>query len=307
MIRNPINKSHIEGKLYQHKLSLKVSGPKSKNPGVEFISGEIEIATDEAGLNIIPVHFTYVTALTGKGASNGTFAVLSKIISGEYQTIMEHGADKATSLRVDSAIGLNEFYSSRSGQEELVSVKRNEGGFVHVTTTLEPEEEKRNSFECDMVVTKVTRIEGDPEKSTEDKVILKGAIFDYRGNLLPVEFSVYDEKGMNYFEGLEISSKSPAFTRLEGNQISESIVRRVEEETAFGSPSIKEYKSVRKDFVIARAKRDTYEWDEETTKWLTDKMADRQLALAELKRKNEEWKAQQNAPTPAPASGKFDF
>lgn len=46
---------------------------------------------------------------------------------------MEHGVDRATKLRVDSAIGLNEFFSTRTGTEELVSVKRNEGGFVHVT------------------------------------------------------------------------------------------------------------------------------------------------------------------------------
>ena len=41
-----INKIHIEGYLYQHKLEKKVSGPKSRNPGVEFITGTIEIATD---------------------------------------------------------------------------------------------------------------------------------------------------------------------------------------------------------------------------------------------------------------------
>jgi len=45
-----------------------VTGPNSAHPGTTFISGEIEIATDEAMTNIVPVHFTYVTATTSKGA-----------------------------------------------------------------------------------------------------------------------------------------------------------------------------------------------------------------------------------------------
>ena len=53
-----INQTHIEGALYQHDLALKVTGENSKNPGTEFISGNIEIATDNAGINIVPVHFT---------------------------------------------------------------------------------------------------------------------------------------------------------------------------------------------------------------------------------------------------------
>jgi len=32
-MKNTINKSHIEGYLYQHALSLKTSGENSKNPG----------------------------------------------------------------------------------------------------------------------------------------------------------------------------------------------------------------------------------------------------------------------------------
>ena len=53
------NESHIEGLLYEHKLELKVSGPNSKAPGTQFINGSISIATDDACLNIVDVHFTY--------------------------------------------------------------------------------------------------------------------------------------------------------------------------------------------------------------------------------------------------------
>ena len=56
------NETHIEGYLYEHALEKKQTGPNSKNPGTDFIAGTISIATDEACLNIVPVHFTYVTA-----------------------------------------------------------------------------------------------------------------------------------------------------------------------------------------------------------------------------------------------------
>ena len=110
MSKKMFNATHIEGTLYQHDLALKVSGENSKNPGTEFISGNIEIATDNAGINIVPVHFTYVTATTAKGTANATYNVLKNIIDGVYKTVMTDGADNATKLRIDSAIGLNEFY-----------------------------------------------------------------------------------------------------------------------------------------------------------------------------------------------------
>ena len=70
MKKSFVNNTHIEGKLYNHDLTLKVTGENSKAPGTEFIAGNIEIATDDAGVNIVPVHFTYVTATTSKGKTS---------------------------------------------------------------------------------------------------------------------------------------------------------------------------------------------------------------------------------------------
>ena len=304
-----INQSHIEGALYQHDLTLKVTGENSKVPGTEFISGNIEIATDDAGINIVPVHFTYVTATTAKGSANATFNVLKNIIDGVYKTVMTDGADKATMLRVDSAIGLNEFYDRN---DQFVSVKRNEGGFVHVAPSIAEDEKTRNTFECDIIINNVIRVEGDEEKGTTDKSTVKGVIFNFRKDLMPVEFSVTNPKAMAYFEGLGASNSNPIFTKIKGRQISESIVRRVEEESAFGEPSIKEYKSTRKDFVITWAQTEPYEWDDESTitaNELKEALAAREITLAELKRRNEEYKASkgQASAAAAPAPGAFNF
>lgn len=311
-MKKMINQTHVEGKLYQHDLTIKVTGENSKNPGTEFISGNVEIATDDAGINIVPVHFTYVTATTAKGSANATFNVLKNIIDGVYKAVMTDGADNATMLRIDSAIGLNEFYTDRSGKEELVSVKRNEGGFVHVTPTIVEDEKARNTFECDIIINNVAHVEGDEEKGTADKATVKGVVFNFRNDLMPVEFSVTNPKAMAYFEDLGASNSNPIFTKIKGRQISESIVRRVEEESAFGEPSIREYKSTKKDFVITWAMAEPYVWDDESTitaRELTEALANREMALADMKRRNDEYKASQGkAPAnAAPAAGAFNF
>lgn len=308
-MKKMVNNTHIEGALYQHDLTLKVTGENSKNPGTEFISGTIEIATDDAGINIVPVHFTYVTATTSKGSANATFNVLKNIIDRVYKTVMADGADNATMLRVDSAIGLNEFYDRN---DQFVSVKRNEGGFVHVTPTIADDEKTRNTFDCDIIINNVARVEGDEEKDTTDKAVVKGVIFNFRNDVMPVEFSVVNPKAMDYFEDLGATNSNPVFTRIRGRQISESIVRRVEEESAFGEPSIREYKSTRKDFVITWAQAEPYVWDDESTitaRELTEALAAREITLAEIKRRNEEYKASQGkAPAnAAPAPGAFNF
>lgn len=310
MKKNLKNSVTIDGYIYQHELEKKVTGPKSKSPNTEYITGTLEVATDEECINIVPVHFSYVTAKTGKGKDNATFAVLSKIIAGEYKTVMEVGKAAATKVQIDSAIGLNEFYSDRNGKEEFISVKRNEGGFVHVVSAFEKEENKRNRFECDMLITGARRVEANEDRGTAEHVIIKGAVFDFRTALLPVEFTVYDEKAMNYFEGVEPSSKAPFFTRVAGNEISQVLVRRVEEESAFGAPSVKEYKTTKKEFVVTWATNQPYEFGEEdsmTVAELTDLMAQREMHLAEVKQRREEYKASKNQPAAAPAKGEFNF
>lgn len=304
------NVTHIEGILYEHNLESKVSGPNSKTPGTSFISGTISIATDDALTNIVQVHFTYVTPTTAKGSANATYILLQNIIDGLVGTYMKDGPDKAAKLRVDSAIGLNEFYSDRNGKSEFVSTKRNEGGFVHLTNTLAEDEKVRNTFKCDMVITGVTHIDGDEEKKLPEKVIVKGAIFDFRKALLPVEFSATNPGAMAYYEGLGASNSEPVFTKVWGRQVSETIVREIREESAFGEDNVREVQTTRKDFVITGGAKDPYPWDEEeflTTKELTDAMTQRQTYLATIKQRQDEYKAAKNASIAAPAPGGFNF
>ena len=310
MAKKMINQTHVEGLLYEHKLELKESGPNSKNPGTKFISGTIDIATDDAGINIVPVHFTYVTEKTAKGSTNATFTTLMNIIDKKFGTVMANGKDAAVKLRIDSALGLNEFYSDRNGTEELVSVKRNEGGFVHVADSLADDENTRNTFTCDMLITNVSIKEADEEKNLPEKAVIKGAIFDFRGALLPIEFSAINPKAIAYFEGLDASSKNPTFTKVWGRQVSETITRTITEESAFGEDSVREVKSSRKDFVITGASREPYEWDTEgilTANELADAIANRETYLATMKQRQDEYKASQGGNVAAPSNAGFNF
>ena len=40
-----INRTHIEGLLYQHSLELRESGPNSTNPGTKYITGSFNIVS----------------------------------------------------------------------------------------------------------------------------------------------------------------------------------------------------------------------------------------------------------------------
>ena len=314
MKKNMINQTHIEGVLYEHALEAKVTGENSQKPGTPFIAGTVSIATDDAMTNIVPVHFTYVTSTFGSGKPNNTYTILENIVNGTFGSYMKDGADKAVKLRIDSAIGLNEFYTDRNGTEELVSAKRNEGGFVHKIDIIDADEKVRNTFKVDMLINCVTHIDADDERNTPEKAIIKGAIFDFRKSLLPVEFSATNPNAMAYFEGLGATAKEPVFTTVWGRQVSETVVREIRTESAFGEDEVREVKNTRRDFVITGASKEPYVWDDESTitvAELNEAIQKREVDLAAMKKRQDEYKASRaaagTASAAAPVAGGFNF
>lgn len=304
-----INECHIEGYLYEHALERKVSGPNAKTPGVEYIRGTVSVATDDAMTNIVPVFYSYVVPTTSGGKTNNTYVVLNNILNGVHGSVMGNGVDKAVKVRIDCALGLNEFPTERNGVEEFVSVKRNEGGFIHIVDTIAEKENARNTFKTDIVITNVRHIEADEERGLPEKAIVKGAIFDFRKALLPVEYSVVNSQAIAYFESADVSASNPLFTCVWGNQISEVIVKRLVTESAFGDDSVREVKNTRKDFVITGALKVPYEWDDEnyiTSEDFRKMIADRETHVATLKQNREDYKAAKAA-SAQPTPGGFNF
>lgn len=301
------NTESISGRLYQHNLVKKtVQNKESKNYGTEFISGTVDIAVDEEGLNVIPIHYTYVVATTSNGKNNATYGVLDSIINGA-KTWITDGKDAALKVRASTALALNDFYNNN---DELVSARRNEGGFLNVINELPPENE-RATFQFDMVITSTTRVESENE---EDFVRVKGCVFNFRKALLPVEIVCRDAAGMPYFESLDASPAEPVFTEVRGNVVSNTIKREIEEESAFGSASVRTVTRTVREWQITWARPTEYVFGEEdtiTADELRKAIQDRQVYLAEVKKRADDYKASratQAAPKAAsvPAGG-FDF
>ena len=296
-MRKPQNTERVEGRIYQHDLTIKqVQNKDSANFGKDFISGNLEVATDDEGLNVIKVHFTYVTETNKNGSKNNTYATLKKIID-ENKTWTSEGKDNATKVRIDTALALNDFYNQN---DELVSAKTNEGGFVTIINELnEPAE--RNRFSVDMVITGVNVVDKDSQgNDITPYALVKGAVFNFRNDLLPVEFKVKNDKGIEYFEGLDASGSNPIYTKVWGNIISETSTTTQEVESAFGEPAVRTYRNTNKEWVITGTAKVPYDFGDEnilTADELTKAMQNRQVYLADVKKRADEYKASRAAGT----------
>ena len=217
-------------------------------------------------------------------------------------------------VRIDTALGLNDFYTNRNGEETLVSAKRCDGGFVHKTNTFGAE---RNKFEFDMLINDTRVVEADEEKHIdEDYLVVKGCVFNFRNDMLPVELIVKSKGGMQYFQSLDASKTNLVFTKVWGSIKSETIISRVEEESAFGEPQVKEYSRSKKEWIVNGAAKETYEVGDAENGITTDEIKEaldkRNIYLADVKKRQDEYQASKNAGTgsagvsPTAAAG-FNF
>lgn len=293
-MKQNINKLTIEGYVYQHDLAIKtVEREDSPNKGKEFISGNLDVATGENCLNVLKVHFTYVTEFTKSGAKNGTYAALKKIID-SGKTVLTDGIEEATKVKCTPSIALNDFYPKDS--DDLVSAPRNEGGFVTIINNFDIAEEKdRNKFTIDMVINKVDHMTADPEKGiNEDFTRISGVIFNFRNDVLPFSVVAHNKGAMDYFEGLGVTGANPVYTQVWGNVISSSIATERVVESAFGEDAVETTHKSIKEYVVTGAKKVPYEYNDSstiTTEELKKALQDREVMLAEIKKRSQEYYA----------------
>lgn len=317
-MRKNINTEHIEGRIYQHTLELKtVQNKESANYGTQYINGTIEVAVDEEAYNVIPVEFTYVGETTKKGGKNKTYAEMMKIIN-TGKTVINDGIENATMVKIDTSLVLNDFVAS---DDTLVSQVINQGGFVEVVSKLQ-DENVRNTFKTDIVITGVVTVDANPEKNIEnDFVKVRGAVFNFRNELLPVEFAVRNAGGMKYFENLDVSPANPVYTCVWGRINFNKIQSVITEESAFGEAAVSTRERKMKEWTITGASKVPYDFGDEqvmTEEELVKAMQDREIHLANVKKQREEYLAAKNAAAPAAnafsaptptvaAQGKFNF
>jgi hypothetical protein len=293
-MKKAINRVDVQGYVYQiaarQPLTIKtVQNSSSPNYGKEFINGNLEVAVDEEGLNVLTIHFTYVTA-EGKNGHNRTFDVLKEIIDNPGKNWVSAGKDGAYKVSINTSVALNDFIG-RDGQ--LASAKVIEGGFVDFVSTFD--EKKRNAFKVDMLINKVTHVEADPERRiSEDYTVIGGAVFNFRGEILPMSFNVHNPQGMEFFEGLDASAQEPVFICVWGNINSQTIKIERVEESAFGEALVTYTETKNREWAVTGASRAPYDFGEEgvlTVEELKEAMQNRQTHLAEVKQRDEEYKA----------------
>ena len=288
-MRRNVNQEAIEGRVYEHDLTLKtVQNQQSENYGKEFISGSVSVATDEAGLNVLTVHYTYVTEMTKKGKQNTTYGNLKRIMEGK--TWVNDGKDAAMKVRLTPSAALNDFYPE--GRDQLVSQQRNEGGFVSIITDLNPEG--------------VTLVEADPERDiSEDYARINCAIFNFRNDILPFNLIARSQGAINYFMGLEASPKDPVYTQVWGEIVSTTVKVEKTVESAFGEPSVDVSERRQREWVATGAKPVPYVFDDESTitkEELAKAIADRNVYREEVKTRTKEYYESKGNAVAAPSN-----
>ena len=307
-MRRNTNEEVIEGRVYDHSLLIKkVVNKASKNFGVDFISGNLSVATDEDGLNVIPVHYTFVTEYTKAGAISSTFVNLKQILNGG-KTWLKDGKDEALKVRLSTSAGLNDFYPG--GGDQLVTTQKNEGGFVSFISELNPDEKARKKFTFDVIINRVTLIPADPEHNMpEDFVRINAAIFDFKNAIMPFSLVAKDSKApgsVNYFLGLNASENNPIYTKVIGEITNTTIKVDKVMENAFGGTIVDSSTRHEREWIVTWAQPNPYVFDTAETitqAELQKALADRNLYLEEQKAATKKYYAERNTTASAISSG----
>lgn len=289
-MRQNVNQEQIEGRIYQHDLKEKVTGDRSKHPGTKFISGTMDIATTEDDMNVLTVHYTYVTEMTSKGKPNQTYANLKRIID-EGKTIVADGHDAAWKVRTTPSLALNDFYPQ--GQDQLVSQMRNEGGFVSIVNDLNPEGVDRNKFTVDALITQVNRV----EDGDGDYAQIRCAVFNFRNDILPITLIMRNEDGIRYFEELGVSQSEPIYTKVWGKIVNRTQLIQNETESAFGEAAVDTRQRRIREWVITGAQREPYSFGDGgvlTPEDIKKAMENREVMLADTKKRSDDYYKNRN-------------
>lgn len=274
-----INKTHVGGLVYENGLELRTAGAEAKNPGMEYVIGKIHILTGED--NVVSVDI-YEPAVTSKGNKNTKFDTAKALI--DAKTVLIDGPELATAVRIDSAISLNEWYRPDG---ELVSTPRNFGGFIHIIPKANPYSSA--TFEVDILITNTlaeTKKGADGTVEETGRLIVNGYIFDFRNSIMPMKFIVENPNGVKFFKDMEPNT----FTKVWGKQVSATFKSTKVEENAFGEDKVIETEYTRKEWVITGAMKEPYIIDESTltAQEIKDALANRNVYLAEIKKRAEE-------------------
>lgn len=299
-----LNSVKIQGYVYEHSLEIKTvksekkaDGTPNPNFGKSYIGGKLKVQVDEDAQNIVEVDYTYVTPTTKAGAENRTYTALNTIIT-ENKTVMNAGKEGAIKVKVDTSLDLNDFFTNRNGTTdwELVSARIYNGGFVTIVSSIDANVEARNKVEADVLFTKGIEHEEDEENNIPRFLELEGAVFNFRKEILPMKFNLYNPKGIDFILG-ELD-RGPYFVKAIGHINNVNSITKIEEESAWGEPIVKEVTKTRKEVIIDNMAGVPYSFGEEgdllSIEEVKKAKADREIKLAAEKNRAIEYQNSKN-------------
>lgn len=294
MKANFINNVPVRGYVFSHTLQERTT------KDYTYISGTVNIATDDNAVNVVPVNF-FVRELTKNNTINSTFTNLKQII--EHGVTYEDAGADAMRVRVTGAIDANDFFN-REG--ELVTGKRVRGSFLHFLNANEAISTDRMSaatFEAEVLLQ--AAIERESNDGSQ-YVSLQGFAFNFRGDVIPVTFSISSVDGMNFFLNEDISPANPYFGKVWGEIRSTVVVTAQEQDdtqAAFGAPVVHETTRTFRTWEVVGANVNSG-MDESTItqEELEQKVKEREVRLADMKAKTEERNNSAAGSTGFPAS-----
>lgn len=310
-MRRNENSETIEGYLFDASKLVKKEGSQ-KHPDTPYITGEVDVATDENGLNVVPVNFIYVTEFTKNGKKWSTWDVLTRILAAEEdgRTWVKGGKDNALKLKFQPSAALLDYY--RQSDDTMQRIQRNDGGFINVLTEFDKPENERNTFKIDVLVVGVKEVEADPDTGTEEYARVNAYIFNTRSSkpliqtIIPFTFVMKSQAGINYLLEQEPSKGNPLYTQLRGHIENTTQVTKKEVEMAFGNPVVETTEKHIREWVIDACGL-PYEFDSEETitKAEVDKLlADRNVYLENQKANSKARIANAATATSSPAPAK---
>ena len=282
---NWINNVHVEGYVFNHTLQQRVA----QRTGITYISGEINVATDAKGMNVVPVRFIYVTEKYSQSKQdNPNYGILMQIMN-ENRTFETVGTN-AFKVRIDGSIYVDDFFTA-AGQ--LASPKRIQGSFVHFMNDGQEIAAQPTKFDTEMLIESVEYKDND----NGDYLDVKGYVFNFRGEILPVSFSARSKQAIKYFQAQEY----PMLTKVWGKIDSTTIERRVEVESAFGDPTVNVTTQTLRYWEITGASPTPMEYPSEgilTEDEVTAKLVERNNKLNDLMARWESNKAAKSSGVP---------
>ena len=273
-LREALNEVFIEGILKEKTLELATINVQGKKADV--IRGELVISDKENSEHRVRV---FANKLTKEGKENSVYKGL-KTVMDEYVSVAEalklgQTAEAADKVRITKGkIGLNEYYTPNGELRSFPIVTTN---FVNRVKdgTYNPKAEFSLEFYFDNILPEIK------DNEETGRLIVKGIVPVYGGEVIPLTFIVADEDAVNYIQTNYEKGKTG---KVWGELVNTVEITKIVEQ-GFGKAKEKIVTKIINELVITGGEEDQYNEDDErsySTDLIKKAMAERDIKLDEL-------------------------